>query len=127
QCSITINRVFVSFRSNQHIKNISKNTRHECLSFSARGLAFANWSRIVSRAEQLAQRAIAAIDLRNLERPLRIISHLPAMRGVQQKSDRRVRLAAISVLPGKAHKLVRDVPEWIQLKRMFAWSRLEEL
>src|SRR3989440_6146255 len=125
--SIFVDCIFVRVGADQHIKDISEDAGHKCLSFTTRRLAFANWSKIVGRAEQLAQRAVAAIDLRNLERPLRIISHFPAMRRIKQESYRCVRLAAIGMLPGKAHELVRDAPERIQLKRMFAWSRLEKL
>src|SRR2546430_13633043 len=31
------------------------------------------------------------------------------------------------MLLGKSHELVGDTAEWIQLKRMFAWTRLEKL
>src|SRR5438128_369864 len=114
-------------RRDQHIKNISEHTRHKCLSLTTRRLSFANGSWIVSRAEQFAQLAIAAIDLRNLEGPLGIIRHVPAMRRIKQKRDRRVGLATIGMPLSKANELFRNPSEGIQLKRMLAWSRLEEL
>src|SRR5688572_23731956 len=40
---------------------------------------------------------------------------------------RSVRRAAIRMLLRETNKLVRDPTEWIQLKRMFAWPRLEKL
>src|ERR1041385_8224467 len=111
----------------QYIENVSKDARHECLSLAAGRLAFAYSSGVISSAEQLAQCAIAAIDLRNFERPMRIIRHLPAVRRIEQERDRRVRRAAIGMLLSKMHKLFSDAPERIQLKRMLPRPRLEKL
>src|SRR5881409_1440325 len=58
---------------------------------------------------------------------MRIIGHFPTMRGIEQKSDRRVRHAAIGMLLGKPHELICDPAQWIQLKRMFTGPRFEEL
>src|SRR6185503_4840716 len=70
---------------------------------------------------------IAAIDLRHFERPVRVIRHLKPVRRIEQEGDRRVRHPTIRVFLCKAHKLIRDPPEWIELERMLAWPRLEKL
>src|SRR5258706_6410457 len=49
------------------------------------------------------------------------------MCGIEQERDRGVRLTTIGMLRGKAHELIRDPPERIQLKRMFPRSRFEKL
>ena len=42
------------------------------------------------------------------------------MSGIEQKSDRRVRHAAIGMFLGKPHELICDPAKWIQLKGMFS-------
>src|SRR5258706_3449651 len=113
--------------SHQHIKNISEDSRHKGLALAAGRLALAHRSGIESRAEQLAQRAIAAIDLRNFEWPLRIVSHIPTVCRVKQEGDRRIRRAGIGMLLGKMDKLFSDAAQRIELERMFARAWLEKL
>src|SRR5262245_62054303 len=78
-CLIRIDRLLARLGGHDDVKDVSKDCRNKGLPFAARGFAFPNEARIVRGAEQLAQRAIAAIDLRDLERPVWIISHVPAM------------------------------------------------
>src|SRR5947209_5164044 len=77
QRAVSIDRVLVSFGCNQYIKYVAEDSGNECLSFTAGWFTFAHRPGIVSGAEEFTQCAIAAIDLRKLERPLRIIGHLP--------------------------------------------------
>ena len=49
------------------------------------------------------------------------------MGGIEQERNRSVWRSATGMLLGKAHKLVGDPPERIQLKRMLARTRLEKL
>src|SRR5436305_14257097 len=49
------------------------------------------------------------------------------MCGIDQESNRRVWRAALRMFFRKAHELISDAPERIELKRMLAWSRFEEL
>ena len=101
------------FRRNQHVEDISKDARYKRLALTAGRFAFAHRARIVSRADQFTQRAIAAINLRNFKRPLRVVCDFPTVRRVEQKRDRRVRRAAIGVLVRKANELVGDAAERI--------------
>src|SRR5262249_24181032 len=59
--------------------------------------------------------------------PLWIVRHVPSVRRIQQKRNRSVRFAAIGMFFGEADKLVRDAAQRIQLKRVLAGPRLEEL
>src|SRR6185503_18899131 len=76
---------------------------------------------------QLAQRAIAAIDLRHFKRPLRIIRHLKPVRRIEQKRDRRVRRSTRRMLLSEAQKLIGNAAEGIQLKRIVTRSGFEKL
>src|SRR5262249_50986797 len=78
-CLIRIDRLLARLRGHDDVKDISEDCRNKGLAFAARGFAFPHEARIVGGADQLAQRAIAAIDLRDLEGPVWIISHVPAM------------------------------------------------
>src|ERR1051326_508977 len=49
------------------------------------------------------------------------------MRPIQKKGDRGVWHAAILMLRGKPHELISNTAQRIQLKRMVAWPRFEEL
>ena len=59
----------------------------------------------------LFERAIAAIDLRHLKGPVRIVSHLEAVCRIEQKRYGRIRRATVGMLLSEAHKLVRDPAE----------------
>src|SRR5829696_1444564 len=70
---------------------------------------------------------IATIDLRHFEGPVWIVSHLESMRRIEQESHGRVRRPTLGMFFREAHKLVRDPSERIELKRMIARPRFEEL
>src|SRR5260370_1024404 len=114
-------------RGDNHIEDVAKDARHKRLTISGCRFAFAHGAGIVSRAKEFTQRAIAFIYLRNFERPLRIIGHLPTVGRIEQERNGSVWRSAIRVFLGKTHKFVRDAPERIQLKRMLARARLEKL
>ena len=101
----------MDFRRDEHIEDVAEDAVDKRLAVASRWFAFNYQAGIVSDAKEFAQRPIAAVDLRNFKRPMRIVGHVPAVRRVQQKRHRRVSRAAVGMLLREAHELIRDAAQ----------------